>query len=83
MRSIGAKTRMIVTQGHVYPELYCGDKAEFEKVKQAVLHLFADQISKGLHYREFNGEYWMNLDYTAHHPGGPYLNDLAYAVIDF
>lgn len=83
MRSIGAKTRMIVTQGHVYPELYCGDKAEFEKMKQAVLHLFADQISKGLHYREFNGEYWMNLDYTARHPGGPYLNDLAYAVIDF
>jgi hypothetical protein len=83
MQSIGAKTRMILTQGHVYPELNCGDAASFEKIKQAVLHLFGDQISKGLHFREFNGTYWLNLDYTAQHPGGPYYNDMAYAIIDF
>lgn len=83
MKAIGCRTRMIVTQGHVYPEIYCGDKHGFEKVKQAILHLFADEVSSGIHYREFNGEYWMNLDYSAKHPGGPYLNDLAYAVIDF
>lgn len=83
MRSIGAKTRMIITDGHVYPEIYCGNKKEFEVFKEAVLHLFEDNIINGLHYREFNGEYWVNLDYTARHPGGPYLSDIAYAVIDF
>jgi len=82
MKAIGCRTRMIITQGHVYPEIYCGDSESFEKIKQAILHLFAENMSQGLHYREFNGEYWLNLDYSAKHPGGPYLNDLAYAVID-
>jgi hypothetical protein len=82
LKSIGARTRMIITDGHVYPELYCGNKQEFDKMQQAILFLFANEVSEGLHFRESQGEYWINLDYTAKHPGGPYLNDIAYAVID-
>ena len=83
MRAIGARCRMILTTDHVYPELYCEDLKEFNKVQDAIISLFPEQDLTGIYYREEKGAYWINLDYTATHPGGPYVNDKAYAVIDF
>lgn len=83
MKSIGAKTRMVLTVDHVYPELYCGDKASFQKIQEAIMELFPSEYNNGLYYREENGNYWLNLDYSAKHPGGPYVNNKAYAVVEF
>ncbi len=83
MKSIGAKTRMVLSVDHVYPELYCGNKESFLKFQSAILELFPQENLTGLYYREENGEYWMNLDYSAKHPGGPYVNNKAYAVVEF
>jgi hypothetical protein len=80
---IGAKTRMVLTEDHVYPELYCGDKKAFLKLQSAIIDLFPQENLSGLYYREENGNYWINLDYSAHHPGGPYVNNKAYAVVEF
>jgi transglutaminase-like putative cysteine protease len=80
---IGAKTRMDHTEDHVYPELYCGDKKSFMNVQSAITDLFPQEDFSGLYYREENGNYWINLDYSAHHPGGPYVNNKAYAVVEF
>jgi hypothetical protein len=82
MRAIGARCRMVLTLDHVYPELFCEDKATFNKTQEAIIRLFPEQDLTGIYYREENGTYWINLDYTATHPGGPYVNDKAYAVID-
>ncbi len=82
MKAIGARTRMVLTEGHVYPELYCGDKKGFDRMKEAIELLFANVISGQLFYHEENGEYWINLDYSARHPGGPYSNPKAYAIIE-
>jgi Transglutaminase-like superfamily len=83
LRSIGAKTRMVLSVDHVYPELFCGDKASFLRIQTAITDLFAQENFSGLYYREENGEFWLNLDYSAHYPGGPYVNNKAYAVVEF
>ena len=82
MMSIGAKCRIIIVQGHMYPELYVGSKKDYELFQQAVLELFSNYRIDKLYYHEHNGEYWVNLDYTARHPGGPYLNDHVVSIID-
>ncbi|MFT3746780.1 MAG: transglutaminase domain-containing protein [Agriterribacter sp.] len=83
LKAIGAKCRMVLTENHVYPELYCGDKKTFNTTQEAITHLFATENFTGLYYREEDGNYWINLDYTAHHPGGPYVDNKAYAVVEF
>lgn len=82
LQSIGARTRIVLIRGHAYPELYCGNEQDFEMIKQAIVLLFNNTPVKELYYHEMKGEYWINLDYTARHPGGPYLNDKVYALIE-
>ncbi len=83
LNAIGAKTRMVLTEDHVYPELYCGDRKSFLRLQSAIIDLFPQENFSGLYYREENGAFWINLDYSAHHPGGPYVNNKAYAVVEF
>ncbi len=75
MMSIGARCRLIIVQGHMYPEMYVGNKKDFDVMQQAIITLFNNERIHGLYYHENNGQYWINLDYSAHHPGGPYLDD--------
>lgn len=82
IEAIGGRARMVLTEGHLYPELYCGNKTEFEKVQQAIIHLFDHEKIDNIYFHEVNGEYWLNLDYTAHHPGGPYVSEKVYALIE-
>ena len=82
LESIGARCRIVLVKGHAYPELYCGNKKEFELVQQAIIHCFNGLKIKEFHFHESNGEYWLNLDYTAYRPGGPYMNDQVYALIE-
>lgn len=81
--AIGAKTRMVLTEDHVYPELYCANKKEFLQMQSAIIDLFQKDQPHGLFYREENSAYWINLDYSAPYPGGPYTNEKAYAVEEF
>jgi len=82
LQAIGARCRIVLIQGHAYPELYCGNKEDFEMIKQAIITLFPTPPVKEIHYHEMKGEYWINLDYTARHPGGPYMNDKVYSLIE-
>ena len=82
MRAIGGRARMVLTEGHLYPELYCGNKAEFEKIQQAIIHLFDREVNGNIFFHEMNGEYWLNLDYSARYPGGPYVSEKAFAIIE-
>lgn len=82
LKAIGGHCRMVLTEGHLYPELYAGDEKSFERMQQAIIHLFGDQAIDNIYYHEQNGQYWINLDYTAKYPGGPYLSEKAFAIID-
>lgn len=82
LKAIGAHCRMILTDGHLYPELYCGDQKSFERMQQAIVYLFGNEVIDNMYYHEEKGQYWINLDYTARYPGGPYVSETAYAIID-
>lgn len=75
LMSIGATCRLVIIEGHMYPEMYAGNEADFNRLQQAVIQLFNNQQIDRIYYHENEGEYWINLDYTAHYPGGPYMND--------
>jgi hypothetical protein len=80
MKSIGARVRVVLIEDHVYPELYGGDEQGFLQVKKAIAELFPEAKPHGLYYRRENGKYWINLDYTATYPGGPYTEGKLYAI---
>jgi len=80
LQAIGARVRLVLIKEHVYPELYGGDEQAFLQVKKAITALFRNEKPLGLFYREESGQYWINLDYSAKHPGGPYTEGDIYAM---
>lgn len=82
LKAIGAHCRMVLTEGHLYPELLCGDEKAFELMQSAIILLFGKEAIGNIYYHEQNGKYWINLDYSARYPGGPYVSEKAYALID-
>lgn len=83
IKSIGGNCRIVLTRTHAYPELHVPDKESLTMLKESILHLFGDKQIKELSYHIRNGQYWVNLDYTAPYPGGPYLSDTAYAIVEW
>lgn len=83
LKAIGARVRVVLIEDHVYPELYGGDEKGFLHVKKAIGELFPEAKPHGLYYRQENGEHWINLDYTATYPGGPYTEGKLYAIETF
>jgi hypothetical protein len=77
IRAIGGTPRLIHTKGHIYPELLIGSIHDLEKVNYLIKNvLFAKEShKKTLHYHidEYK-QVWLNLDYTANYPGGPFLS---------
>lgn len=82
LMSIGAKCRLVIIEGHMYPEMYVGSKKDFDVLQQAIIQLFSDIRIDRIYYHENNGEYWINLDYTEPHPGGFYMNDKVKLLIN-
>jgi hypothetical protein len=82
LKAIGAHCRMVLTEGHLYPELLVGDEKAFELMQSAIILLFGKEAIGNIYYHEQNGNYWINLDYSARYPGGPYVSEKAYALID-
>ncbi len=82
LKAIGVHSRMVLTEGHLYPELLCGDEKNFEKISAAILNLFSREMRGNIYYHEQEGQYWLNLDYSARYPGGPYVSDKAFAIIN-
>lgn len=76
LKAIGGNPRLIHTEGHIYPEICIGNLADLETVNFLIKkELFIKESQhKAIHYhRDEYGQIWLNLDYTADYPGGPYL----------
>lgn len=78
IRAIGGTPRLIHTGGHLYPEMLVGNKADLETANYLIKEvLFVDE-SRGreIHYHiDERGQIWLNLDYTATYPGGPFMSE--------
>jgi hypothetical protein len=78
IKAIGGTPRLIYTDGHIYPELCIGSLADLESVNFLIKkELFTKESHlKAIHYhRDEYGQVWLNMDYTAMYPGGPFLFD--------
>ena len=78
VKAIGGTPRLIHTKGHIYPEILIGSNIDLEKVNYLIKNvLFANESNqKQLHYHvDERGQIWLNLDYTATYPGGPFLSE--------
>lgn len=78
--AIGGEATIVTAEnidsGHAYAEVNITD---FDK--NHVLDVISDYFSQydisSLHTRQHNGKMWLNLDWQAGYPGGPYWNCLA------
>ncbi|WP_343586770.1 transglutaminase [Flavobacterium sp.] len=76
VRAIGGTPRLIHTKGHIYPEILIGSMIDLEKVNYLIKNVLfvKESYGKKLHYHiDERGQVWMNLDYTATYPGGPFM----------
>ncbi len=86
IKSIGGTPRLIHTGGHIYPEILIGKKADLEIINFLIKKvLFVDE-SKGktIHYHiDERNQIWLNLDYTATYPGGPFMSEEILGALTF
>ena len=81
MKAIGAEVRLVMIEGHIFPELGFDGIDQFNNAVRAIDKLFHDELQDYVHYHSDDGKYWINLDYSASHPGGPYLKRKVLNVI--
>lgn len=78
VRAIGGTPRLIHTGDHIYPEILIGNRTDLEAVNYLIKEvLFTAEIGKKqLNYHiDERGNIWLNLDYTARYPGGPFMSE--------
>lgn len=79
VRAIGGTPRLIHTDGHIYPEILIGTQKDLENINYLIKKELFPRESKGkpLNYHiDEHGQIWLNLDYTARYPGGPFLHEV-------
>lgn len=85
IKAIGGKPRMIHTTGHLYPEIYIGDKQDLEEINYLIREeLFVKETEgNSLHYHvDENEKIWLNLDYTENYPGGRFMEEEILGIIN-
>ncbi|HSD13739.1 MAG TPA: transglutaminase domain-containing protein [Flavobacterium sp.] len=78
VRAIGGTPRIIHTGGHLYPEMLIGKKSDLESINYLIKEVLFKRESQGkeVHYHiDERGQIWLNLDYTAKYPGGPFMSE--------
>jgi hypothetical protein len=86
IRSIGGTPRIIHTGGHLYPEMLVGSTTDLETANYLIKEeLFVNESrGKELHYHvDERGQVWLNLDYTANFPGGPFMSEEILGALTF
>ena len=85
IKSIGGSMRLIHTGKHMYPELLIGTAKDLEIATYLISsELFTKQSKHKTIYfhRDERGKIWLNLDYTARYPGGPFLGEEVLSILD-
>lgn len=80
IEAIGGSSRIVAAQneqgGHMYAEVYLApDKIRAEKLIADITKLDQKRsnVAKEFYWRTDSSGCWLNLDWSAEHPGGPYF----------
>jgi len=78
IKAIGGTPRLVLTTGHLYPELLIGEKSDMESINYLIKRKLFKNVSNrekiNYHIDEY-GQVWLNLDYTAKYPGGRFMSE--------
>ncbi|RPI18873.1 MAG: transglutaminase domain-containing protein [Ignavibacteriae bacterium] len=84
LSNLGGDGRVICVSGHAYPEMYLGkdlDESTLIDLKQQINSHYEKLYGRknkvrNMHYRrDYDGTYWLNLDWQSDHPGGRWVDD--------
>lgn len=85
IKATGGEAKMVLVKGHIFPVVLVADsKLEYEvKIKPLIAELFPDSY-QGQHLGAFTiGDgIWLNFDYTANYPGGPFMSTDIVKIIE-
>jgi hypothetical protein len=86
IKAVGGQARMVTVEGHIFPEVNIGSKNNFDRNSLLIMkRLFPQEYigSKGIFgHTDENGNVWLNFDYTARHPGGPFMDNKIIRIVD-
>lgn len=85
IRSIGGTPRLIHTDGHIYPEILIGNQTDLETINFLIKNELFPKESKNqsIHYHiDERNQIWLNLDYTAKYPGGPFMSEEILGILN-
>jgi hypothetical protein len=81
IQAIGGKTRIVngfnKKSSHAYTEIFIGDLEKKQEASYLLHKRYGRNYPNGLviHYsKDQNGHFWLNLDWNAKYPGGPYFS---------
>jgi len=86
IRAVGGTPRLIHTGEHLYPEMLVGTRTDLERANYLIKEKLFVQESRGkeIHYHvDEHGQVWLNLDYTAVYPGGPFMSEEILGALTF
>lgn len=82
MKHCGACARIVSTRGHLYPQLYVGHPKDKEKIEQAIRMMFPTARNRKIHFSADADKLWLNMDYSAPHPGGEFKSDVDFETLE-
>lgn len=85
IRSIGGTPRLVHTDGHIYPEILIGNQTDLETINFLIKNELFSLESKNqlIHYHiDERNQIWLNLDYTAKYPGGPFMSEEILGILN-
>lgn len=73
MKKTGARTRVVHTNGHLYPELLVGKVSDYDAIIECIRSNFPSSKGKKIHMTKDAGLLWLSMDYTNCYPGSRHL----------
>lgn len=77
--------RLIHTNDHMYPELLVGNRDQMKRINELIQRKLFSEENDGasLHFHiDEQDRVWLNLDYTKHYPGGPFMDEAVLGVLE-
>ena len=85
IKAIGGQARIVNTTNHLYPEILIGNKEDLERIHYLIKNELFERESAGkkINYHvDDQQRVWLNLDYTSHSPGGPFMHPEVLGILE-
>ncbi len=85
IKAVGGNARLVIVEGHIYPEVNIGTKNNFDRMVFLITHtLFKKEYNgKSINgHTDKEGNVWLNFDYTGYYPGGPLMVEKVEKIIE-